>query len=172
MSEREFRPLKIAEILAEHGVDYVLIGGLASTIHGAPFPTVDVDVVPRLTTDNLGRLAAALQVLDAHLRDADNPAGVAIPLDARVLKKAIPDFGFLRFVTTYGYVDLIFKPAGTEGFRDLARSASEEDLGSVRVRVASLEDVIRSKQATGRPRDLEQLPTLRRLLEMQKDPND
>lgn len=163
-----FRPLKILEVLAKHEIEFVLIGGVASTLHGAPFITVDLDVVPALEAANLDRLAAALEELEAVLRDADNEEGIPLELSGRVLKKAIPEFRFLRFNTTYGYLDVIHKPAGTRGFRDLNRSAINEDAGSVQVRVASLGDVIRSKQAVGRPRDLEQLPTLRRLLELQE----
>lgn len=169
MKARVFRPLRILETLVEHGVDFVLVGGLASAIHGAPYSTIDVDVVPELQTSNLDHLAAALRELEATLRDADEPNGIQIDFDGRTLKKALPDFRFLRFDTKYGYLDLLYKPAGTEGFRDLAKSAEEEDVGSVQVRIASLEDVIRSKQAVGRPRDLEQLPTLRRLLELERE---
>lgn len=170
MVEKEvFLPLKILEVLAKQRVDFILIGGVATSIHGAPFSTTDVDVVPALQTSNLDRLAAALRQLNAMLRDANEPDGIEIDLDGRTLKRALPDLGFLRFHTDYGYLDLLYKPAGTEGFRDLVRSAKEEDVGGVKVRIASLEDVIRSKQAFGRPRDREQLPTLRRLLELQRE---
>lgn len=166
---RAFRPLKILEVLVKYNVDFVVIGGVASAVHGAPFSTTDVDVVPELRTSNLDQLASALRELKATLRDESEPKGIQIDIDGKTLKKALPDFGFLRFDTEYGFLDLLYRPAGTEGFRDLAQSAEQEDVGSVQVRIASLEDVIRSKQAVGRPRDLQQLPTLRRLLELQKE---
>lgn len=169
MRSGEFEPLKILEVLAKHEMSFVVIGGVASAIHGAPFMTIDLDVVPELQTANLDHLAAALKELSARLRDADEPEGIEISLDGRTLKKALPDFGFLRFETKFGFLDLLYQPAGTNGFRDLVKSATEEDLGSVKVLIASLEDVIRSKQAAGRPRDLEQLPTLRRLLEVRSE---
>lgn len=169
MSSSEFRPLRILEVLASHDVQFILIGGVATGLYTAPFSTVDVDVVPKLQTSNLDRLAAALRELDAVLRDEEEPEGIAIELDGRILKKALPDFQFLRFNTKYGFLDLLYQPAGTKGFRDLTKAAVEMDLESVTVRVASLADVIRSKEALGRPRDLEQLPTLRRLLEIQEE---
>lgn len=173
MSDPAFRPGKILEILAKHEVEFVLIGGVAQSLHGGPFPTVDVDVVPDLQTSNLDRLAEALTELEARLRDAKEPEGIPLNLDGKTLKKVLPDFRFLRFMTKFGYLDLLYEPAGTEGFRDLNRSAVKKNIApSVEVSVASLADVIRSKQAVGRARDLEQLPTLRKLLEMQQEAED
>lgn len=173
MTAPAFRPRKILEILAKHEVEFILIGGVAQYLHGGPFPTIDVDVVPDLQTSNLDRLAEALTELDARLRDAKQPEGIPIGLDGRTLKKALPDFGFLRLTTKYGYLDLLYEPAGTEGFRDLNRSAVKKSVApAVEISVAGLADVIRSKQAVGRARDLEQLPTLRRLLEMQNEPEE
>lgn len=68
--------------------------------------------------------------------------------------------------TPFGRLDLVFEPAGTGGYDDLARDGIDVDLGGIRARVASLRDVIRSKEALNRPRDREQLPTLRRLLDL------
>jgi len=167
--DKAFRPQRILEVLAKHDVEFILIGGVATSLLGAPFLTEDVDVVPALKTSNLDRLAVALVDLDAVLRDADHPEGIRLDLSGRVLKKAIPDFGFLRFDTKFGYLDIIYKPAGSKGFGELARSATEEDTGSAVVRVASLEDIIRSKQALGRDKDLSHLPTLRRLLELREE---
>ena len=173
MSDAAFRPGKTLEVLAKHEVEFVLIGGVAQSLHGGPFPTVDVDVVPNLQTGNLDRLADALAELEARLRDAKEPEGIPIRLDGKTLKKALPDFRFLRLMTKYGYLDLLYEPAGTEGFSDLNSSAVKKTVApAVEVSVASLADVIRSKQAVGRARDLEQLPTLRRLLEMQNEPED
>lgn len=173
MSDPAFRPRKMLEILVKHEVEFILIGGVAQYLHGGPFPTVDVDVVPNLQTSNLDRLAEAITELEARLRDAKEPKGLPISLNGKTLKKALPEFRFLRLMTKYGYLDLLYEPAGTEGFQDLNRSAVKKRFGpAVEVSVASLADVIRSKQAVGRARDLEQLPTLRRLLEMQNEPEE
>jgi hypothetical protein len=161
-----FSPLRILEVLARHRVDFILIGGVAGTLHGAPILTTDVDVVPALETSNLDRLAAALKELNAVLRDAETPGGIRLDLTGRLLKKAIADFRFLRFTTDHGHLDIIHRPAGTNGYRDLARSAEDEQIGTATIRVAAIEDIIRSKEALGRPRDKEQLPTLRRVMEV------
>lgn len=68
-------------------------------------------------------------------------------------------------VTNHGDLDLVFQPTGTSGYRDLAKDSISLDIDGLRVDVASLADIIRSKEATGRPHDREQLPTLRRLQE-------
>lgn len=68
--------------------------------------------------------------------------------------------------TSVGDLDLCFVPAGTRGYDDLRREASRQRLGTgLSVPVASLRDVIRSKEAAGRDKDLAQLPLLRRTLE-------
>jgi hypothetical protein len=68
-------------------------------------------------------------------------------------------------VTRAGRLDIMFTPSGTRGFGDLSRRAVTYRLGDIDVRVAALEDTIRSKEASARDRDLQQLPTLRKLLE-------
>lgn len=55
-----FQAEKILAVLNEHGVRYVLIGGLAASLHGSVTPTFDVDITPEMTRDNLVRLSAAL----------------------------------------------------------------------------------------------------------------
>jgi len=65
--------------------------------------------------------------------------------------------------TLHGELDLTFTPSGTQGYPDLHRHASPFCIGTVYVQVASLSDVIRSKTAAGRTKDLEALPELRRL---------
>lgn len=140
----------------------MLIGGLAATIHGSPLRTDDVDVCPRKTEPNLRKLATALRSLDAKEYDPHKGELVDRDWDAETLA-ADPTW---ILGTASGRLDLVFEPDGTKGYEDLARAAVGMDVGGVRMRVASLEDVIRSKEAANRPRDREQLPTLRRLLDL------
>jgi hypothetical protein len=147
--------------LDRHEVQYVLIGGLAAVLHGAPLPTLDADICPSPDRHNLERLAAALQEIDARLRTPDSAEGVAFPCDAGFLGTV----ELLNLVTRFGDLDLAFKPSGTEGFSDVSRDAVEVEVRGVRVRVASLTDLIRSKEAANRPKDQRTLPVLRQLLE-------
>ncbi|HYO60378.1 MAG TPA: hypothetical protein VEU29_00585 [Actinomycetota bacterium] len=153
---------RILRRLGEHEVEYVLIGGFAATVHGSALRTEDVDVCPRRGASNLGRLAKALVALEAKEYDPGKGELVDRSWDADTL--AADTTWILG--TPFGRLDLVFQPAGTAGYDDLARSAVEVNLDGLVVRVASLEDVIRSKEAVNRPRDREQLPTLRRLLDL------
>lgn len=166
---QSFQPKEILGVLANHGVKCVVLGGIASTLYGAPFPTSDVDVCPDVHATNLAHLANALIELDAVMIASDEPGGIHVEWSAESLKKWLVDFKFLNIQTKFGQLDLLYMPAGTTGYRDLARYAVTEKIDDVVLTVAALEDVIRSKQAAGRERDLQQLPTLRRLLELREE---
>ncbi|MBI4486757.1 MAG: hypothetical protein HY655_12170 [Acidobacteria bacterium] len=156
-----FQPEALLEILNRHGVRYVLIGGLAATLHGSTLRTGDADVCPENTHDNRVRLAAALIELDARLRSADTPDGVRFPCDATFLSRV----ALCNFVTKHGDFDISFEPAGTKGYDDLARHAVTYDLGGLLVPVATIDDVIRSKRAANRAKDRAALPELEALRE-------
>jgi len=66
----------------------------------------------------------------------------------------------LNLRTPFGDIDLTFEPDGTEGFPDLVGRAEPHTVGSVPVLVAALAEVIRSKTAAGRQKDLLALPEL------------
>lgn len=161
-----FDPEPILKALARHRVDMIVVGGIGGILHGSPLPTNDVDVVPALGSPNLDALAAALNELNARIMSHDAPGGlVEIDWTGRDLRRWIVDFRWLNLSTDFGQLDLIHRPGGTSGYADLARSAEPMELDDVTIKVAALEDIIRSKQAVARQRDLEQLPTLRLLLE-------
>lgn len=154
-------PVAIFRALERHSVRYVLIGAAAARVSGAPVVTEDIDITPARDRTNLERLAAALRELDARLRTPD-PHGVSFPIEAKMLRTA----DVWTLTTRAGDLDLAFLPAGTDGYDDLRREASRERFAEgVTVAVASLRDVIRSKEAAGRDKDLAQLPLLRRTLE-------
>jgi hypothetical protein len=155
------QPEELFACLDRRGVRYVLIGGLAAVLHGSPLPTVDADICPLKDRENLERLAAALEEIDARIRTPDAADGVPFPRDAAFLMGV----ELLNLVTRVGDLDLAFAPAGTNGFADLAVRAVPMTIRHVTVAVASLEDVIRSKEAADRPKDHRTLPTLRQLLQ-------
>jgi hypothetical protein len=158
---RLFDPEAILGALERHSVDYVLIGGLAASLHGSPHVTTDVDITPARARENLERLSAALKEMEARIRTEGEPDGLPFDPSPEMLSNA----SILNLTTRHGDLDLTFVPAGTRGYDDLRRRAVEIRVHETRVVVAALGDVIRSKEAAGRDKDRLTLPTLRLLLE-------
>lgn len=152
------QPLDVLQVLERRQVRYVLIGGLAAVVHGSPLPTYDIDVTPERSGKNVRSLLAALAELDA----------LALPDGVDTVPAARLEAGVdLSFFTPSGYLDVVFTPAGTRGYRDLAARAQPVELsGNAAPQVADLRDVIHSKQTLGRTRDAGHMPALRTLLEM------
>ncbi len=160
-----FDPRAIVAALIDHRVRFVLIGGQAALAHGSPFPTEDVDITPETSSENLSRLSDALRALDARVRAADVDGGLPFDHDAESLAAA----SVWNLTTPSGDLDLSFRPSGTEGFGDLDAGAEEMEILGVSVRIASLADIIRSKQAANRPKDQRVLPVLREILATRHD---
>jgi hypothetical protein len=158
----EISSRRILDVLARHEVAFVVIGAVAAIVQGYPLQTQDLDITPRVDPENLDRLAAALVELDAELRLPDG-SGLPFPVERRMLEQA----DSWTMTTRFGDLDAVFLPAATRGYDDLRRGALEVDIGEgVHVLVASIADVIRSKEALGRPKDQAQLPALRQTLEL------
>jgi hypothetical protein len=165
VGETSFQPGEILAALERHGVRYVIIGGLAATLHGSPVMTTDLDICPARERDDLERLARALVELRARIRTPGAPEGLVFACDATFLSRIEVA---LNLTTKFGDLDLSFIPSGTSGFADLRRHAVPMSLMGRPVAVASLADVIRSKEAANRPKDQIVLPALRLLLERLK----
>jgi hypothetical protein len=160
----EFQPQEILATLDRCGVRYVLIGGLAAVLHGSAQVTTDVDVVPEEAARNLERLSVALKELDARIRVAGEPDGVPFDHSAESLARV----RVWNLQTSKGDLDITFEPSGTRGYEDLRRDVVHMKVRGLDVPVASLADVIRSKEAAGRARDRAVLPGLRELLAREK----
>jgi hypothetical protein len=142
-----FAPDEVLRTLERHRVRFVVIGGMAGRSWGSPTITRDIDVSYDRATDNLERLAAALQDLDAQPRGAD--PDLPFLLDAETLRRGLN----FTFTTRAGDVDVLGQPAGVDGWAELAPNAVPMEIGGVTVPVADLDDLIRMKLATGRPKD-------------------
>lgn len=153
----------IVEVLNRQGVRYVVIGGYAGVLHGSPRTTEDLDITPDTAHENLERLANALRELDAKLM----PPGAGEPLDWPWSAEAFAPFTTLTTRTRCGDLDICLRPDAPGGkhftYGDLARNAVVIELDA-EIPVASLEDVIASKEASGRDKDARALPELRDLL--------
>lgn len=144
---------RILRAFAEHGVDYVLIGGLAVQTHGHVRTTNDADLIPAPDPANLERLAAALRSLDARVL---NPGEEDTEIDAKMLPKAT----IWQFVSRDGGIDVMHEVPGGRPYADLSKRALHVRLGDVDVPVVDLDDLIQMKLARGRPVDLADVAAL------------
>lgn len=163
MSEVAFDPQSVLDALAEGKVRFVVIGGLAASLHGSPSITNDLDICYARDEVNLERLAAALTVAGAHLRGA--PDEVPFLLDAKTLAAG----DHFTFITRFGGVDCLGTPAGSDGFDALNANAVEMVIDLLPIKVASIDDLIKMKLAAGRPKDLIEVEVLGALREEIED---
>jgi hypothetical protein len=154
-------PERLITTLARHEVQYVLIGAMGARLQGFPRVTADANITPARDAENLRRLADALRELDARVYTDSVPEG--LPFDCSPSMLARPELWNL--VTSAGRLDVAFVPAGTKGFDDLVRNAVSFEVFGVRLHVASLADIIRSKEAADRPQDRQDVVILRAMLE-------
>ncbi len=157
---RPLDPEQLIRVLGKHRVRYVLIGALAARLQGFPRLTADVDITPDRSHENLTLLAAALRELEARVYTEGVPDGLAFDCSAITLARS----QIWNLVTVVGRLDIIFTPAGTEGFADLSHAAVQFDVFGVKLLVASLTDIIRSKRAADRPQDRQDVAVLQEML--------
>jgi hypothetical protein len=154
-----FDPIGILSTLARYHVDYVLIGGLAGALHGSPAVTNDADICPESSVENLDRLATALKQLKARIRTDAVAEGRPFDCSGESLGRSM----ILNLVTSAGDLDLSLEPSGTSGYRELSSRAVVFDINGMEVLVASLDDIIHSKQTANRAKDHVTLPILKAL---------
>ena len=165
MASEDFDPVRILAALQEAGVRFILVGGMAAILHGDVGVTIDLDVAPEREPGNLDRLATALRALGARIRASGEPEGLPFDCSGAFFLNLAPD-SILNLTTQAGDLNLTFRRSGTGGYADLRRDAVEiEAADGVHILIASLADVIRSKEAAGREKDRVALPRLRRLLD-------
>lgn len=144
-------PEKLLRTLVDREVEFCLIGAGAAWLQGSPAVTLDLDVMPRRDLDNADRLAEALNSLNARYGGSD----AAVELDGA-------DFlGWQaqRFETDAGPLDVIPNAAAIGAYENVA--TVEIPLGDFTIRAITIDQVIASKEALGRPKDLAALPALR-----------
>lgn len=157
----------IVDVLNRHGVRYVVIGAFAAIAQQAPIPaTRDIDFTPDSSVENLTRLSDALKELGAQIRTDTVDEGLPFDHDGRSLAAS----SIWNLICPYGEFDLSFVPSGIAGgYEELATKAHRVKVDGVEVMVADLSDVIRSKEAAGRPKDVQVLPILYRFDRQRRD---
>jgi hypothetical protein len=155
---------RIIAALAEADAEFVVVGGLSAVLQGAPIVTQDLDVCYARVPENLARIAFALQPFGMRLRGL--PEGLPNVFDRRSL-----DFGtnFTLVLADGEEFDLLAEMAGIGDYTAVIARAIEMDVAGHPVKVLALEDLIRTKRAAGRPKDLAVLPTLEATLQLQRE---
>jgi predicted nucleotidyltransferase len=133
--------------LQRHGVDFVVIGGIAGLAQGSSYPTFDLDIAYARDPANLRRLVDALAEIGVTLRGA--PPELPFQLDVQALANGAN----FTFDTEFGSFDVLADIAGIKNYDDLRGAASLRRIASVEVRVASLDDLISMKRAANRTKD-------------------
>ena len=145
--------------LSEGGVEFILIGGAAATVHGSSRLTRDVDVVYRRTRENMARLVAALTPYQPYLRGA--PPGLPFRWDVPTVERGLN----FTLVTQLGDLDVLGEIVGGGGYDALLPSTSVINAFDVQCRCLNLDRLIEVKRAAGRPKDLEALAELEAIQE-------
>lgn len=139
---------EVAEIFAKHQVEFLFIGKSGAIILGFPAATQDVNLFPKKSVENGKRLVAALRELEFEITD-DTAEKIVKGVDFVQLKQCPFD------------LDLVFAPDGIESFDE----AKKRMIIVENFPVANIRDIIASKKASGREKDLNDLPLLEDLRE-------
>jgi hypothetical protein len=143
--------------LSRGQVEFVVIGGIAVLTHGHVRATLDLDICYARTPENLERLERALSPIRPRLRGA--PEGLPFFFDRQTLRNGLN----FTLVTDEGELDLLGEVTGIGSYGDMALHADVITAYDVSFKLMSLDDLIRSKAAAGRPKDLLDLEALRAL---------
>jgi len=136
---------QLLHLLSASEVDFVLVGGMAATVHGATRLTQDVDIVYSRAGANLERLVAALAPYQPYLRGA--PPGLPFRWDAETLERGLN----FTLTTTIGDLDLLGEITGGGGYDDLVSRSSVIEVFGESCRCLDLPALIQGKRAAGRP---------------------
>lgn len=132
--------------LIDADIEFILVGGLAAVLHGAPTATFDVDIVPDRSPENAERLARLLAELGARYRGYPNA-------DLRPGPEDLAGEGHQLLVTDLGAVDILGTVEGGHGYAELLDRARLFDVDGRHVRVLNLDALIEIKRALGRDKD-------------------
>jgi hypothetical protein len=155
----------ILEGLKEAGVDFILVGGLAAVVQGAPVTTMDVDIVHNQSPENIVRLLAFLKSINAFHRRPDDK--VIAPKEGD-----ISGMGHALFTTRLGPLDVLAVIEEERGYGDLLEHTVEIEFRNHTIHVLDLKMLIQLKRASTDPKDMQRLPVLEETLRQLKEEYD
>lgn len=143
--------------LNEAGVEFILVGGLAAVVQGAPITTFDLDIVHRQTDGNISKLINFLKSVDAYQRRPDD---IIIEPTERHLKEK----RHILLNTRFGPLDVLAFIEKDYGFEELLSKTVEIKFQGRKVYVLSLETIIKLKRDSKDPKDIYRMPILEETL--------
>jgi hypothetical protein len=159
-----FNPEKIIKTLAVFDVSYILIGALAARLQGFPRTTSHADITPAPDVENIEKLADALRKLKARVFTDMNPEGFSFDCSANTLRQS----NLWNLITSAGRIDVVFKPTGSMGYKELKKNAVEYEVYGQALFSASLNDIILLKKASDRPQDRQDIIILNEMIRKQE----
>ena len=147
----------ILEGLLGAGVDFILVGGLAAVVQGAPVTTMDVDIVHNQSPENIAKLLAFLRSIDAFHRRPDDKV-------IRPQEGDISGMGHALFTTRLGPLDVLAVIEEGRGYGDLLEHTVEIEFRGHPVRVLDLKVLVELKRNSRDPKDRQRLPVLEETL--------
>jgi predicted nucleotidyltransferase len=151
---------QIIAALVAAGVHFVVIGGVAATIHGSARLTNDIDICYDSAPDSLASLVRLLQSWHAYLRGVEQ--GLPFVFDERALRTT----PFMTLTTDHGDIDLLDRVPGVGTYADAMARSEMVTIGATNFRALTLPALIAAKRAMGRAKDMEHLIELEALLAM------
>ncbi len=151
--------------LAANNVDYIIVGGVAISLHSSGYITQDLDLCYSRSKENIHRLVTALSPFDPMPRNW--PEGLPFIFDESTLRNGTN----FTFDTSIGAIDLLGEVKGIGDYTDALTNCVEFTVYGTRIKAFNLEALIDSKTAAGRPKDHLVLPELLALWEA-LDPNE
>ncbi len=162
---RESRLIATLRTLQESESEFIVVGGLAAVLNGAPIHTFDIDVVYSRTPENIRRLLSVLESLDAVFRMQPERR-------LRPTASHLSGSGHLNLLTRGGPLDLLAIVGQSLTYDDLLPHSIKMNIGQgLRIKVLDLETLIAMKEALAGDKDLAVLPILRQTLNEWKKRN-
>ena len=139
--------LKLIERMKKGGVKFVLVGGFAGVVHGCTYVTQDIDICCNFSADNLLALQKALKVLHpVHRMTPKRPK-------LKLTVESCTQFKNLYLDTDIGQVDCLASIQGLGDYEDVENLSEIRDLGGgMRIRVLTIDSLIKARKAMDRPR--------------------
>lgn len=156
------KPEAVFQALSDESVEYVLVGGLAATAHGASLVTFDIDVCFRRERGNCERLARALGLLDAEIFPPRQEPILITP-------ELLETHRLVHLRTRAGRVDLLAEIPGLGTYDDLFAETTRIGIFGLSIPVLTLDQLIRAKSALGQPKDRQHLDQLLGLKRLRKE---